>query len=128
MDRRKAQLKKRLSKKAKKGFRGYPVCTIASYGPDDSRASKLVASIVEGEDAEPTFIAKWHSERADVRDVPEIVTETIAFIEEHGARSIAMTDRIIGCPHEEGIDYEGSVCPQCPYWANRDRWTGEVIH
>jgi len=21
-----------------------------------------------------------------------------------------MTDRIIGCPHEEGIDYEGSTC------------------
>jgi hypothetical protein len=22
-----------------------------------------------------------------------------------------MTDRIIGCPHEEGIDYEGATCP-----------------
>jgi hypothetical protein len=22
-----------------------------------------------------------------------------------------MTDRIIGCPHEEGIDYEGASCP-----------------
>ncbi|SJM33792.1 hypothetical protein [Mesorhizobium delmotii] len=28
---------------------------------------------------------------------------------------------------EEGIDYpEGSTCPDCPYWARRDRWTGEL--
>ena len=40
-----------------------------------------------------------------------------------------MTDRIIGCPHEEGIDYEGSVCPRCEFWANRDSaGIGEVIH
>jgi hypothetical protein len=38
-----------------------------------------------------------------------------------------MVDRVIGCPHEEGIDYEGPTCPHCPYWAGRDRWTGEVI-
>src|SRR5712692_4405008 len=31
-------------------------------------------------------------------------------------------DGIIGCPHEEGIDYpEGKSCPQCPYWARRAR-------
>jgi hypothetical protein len=27
---------------------------------------------------------------------------------------------------EEGIDYpEGSKCPECPFWADRDRFTGE---
>jgi hypothetical protein len=31
-------------------------------------------------------------------------------------------------PHEEGIDYpEGKTCPQCPFWASRDRWTGESL-
>jgi hypothetical protein len=29
--------------------------------------------------------------------------------EQHGVRSAVMTDRIIGCPHEEGIDYEGTT-------------------
>ena len=39
------------------------------------------------------------------------------------------TDGLIGCPHEEGIDYpEGKSCPQCPYWAGRDRFTRERIH
>jgi len=27
-----------------------------------------------------------------------------------------MADRIIGCRHKEGIDYEGSTCPTCPFW------------
>jgi hypothetical protein len=40
-----------------------------------------------------------------------------------------LADRIIGCPHEEGVDYpEGQSCPRCPFWAHRDRWSGELIH
>ncbi len=128
MDRRTAQLKKRLAKRAKKGFRGYPVGTIACYGPDDRRATKLVVSIVEHDGAKPSEIRKWYTEDGDVRDTLEITEETVGFLERHGARSVVMPDRIIGCPHEEGIDYEGQTCPQCPFWANRDRWTGEVIH
>jgi hypothetical protein len=32
---------------------------------------------------------------------------------------------MLGCPHEEGIDYpEGEACPECPYWAGRDRPIG----
>ena len=128
MDRRIAQLRKRLAKKAKRGFRGYPVGTIACYGADDSRASKIVASIVESEGAEPSEMRKWYSEEGDVRNDPEIIVEMVAFLEQHGAGSIAMTARIIGCPHEEGIDYEGPSCPRCPFWADRDRWTGDTIH
>jgi len=36
---------KRLSKQARRGMRGYPMGIVASYGPDDKRASKLVASV-----------------------------------------------------------------------------------
>jgi len=52
----------------------------------------------------------------------------LAFITKAEAKSVVMTDRIIGCPHEEGIDYEGSTCPVCPFWAGRDRWTGKRLH
>jgi len=39
-----------------------------------------------------------------------------------------MVDRIIGCPHEEGIDYPlGRTCPRCPFWAGIDRFTHEPI-
>jgi hypothetical protein len=47
---------------------------------------------------------------------------------ENEAKSVVMADRIIGCPHEEGVDYpDGSKCPQCPFWAIRDRFTGDII-
>jgi hypothetical protein len=50
------------------------------------------------------------------------------FVKRHDVNDVAMTEHIIGCPHEEGIDYpQGETCPQCPFWAHRDRWTGEVI-
>ena len=71
---------------------------------------------------------KWYSEDADVRHDADILEEVQAFFGEFGALSVAMPDRIIGCPHEEGIDYEGPVCPECPFWANRDRWTGEIVN
>ena len=128
MDRQIARLKKRLAKKAKRGFRGYPVGTLACYGPDDRRASKLVAAIVEHEGGDAKEIRKWYSDKGDVRDDLEIIEEVIAFLEQLGARSVVMPETIVGCPHEETIDYHGAVCPECPFWANRDRWTGELIH
>ena len=128
MGRSVARIKKRLEKKARRGFRGYPLATVAFYGPDDQRASKVVASIMDSQDEGPVQMRKWYSEHADVRHDADILEEVIAFIAEFGALSVAMPDGIIGCPHEEEIDYEGSVCPECPFWANRDRWTGEVVH
>ncbi len=37
MDRKLVADRKRLAKKAKRGFRGYPVGSLTYYGPDDSR-------------------------------------------------------------------------------------------
>jgi len=54
-----SQARKRLTKRAKKGFQGYPIGTLAFYGPDDRRATKLVASIVEREGEEPSVMEKW---------------------------------------------------------------------
>ncbi len=128
MDRQIARLKKRLAKKAKRGFRGYPVGTLTCYGPDDRRASKLVAAVVEHEGGEATEMRKWYCDEVDVRENLDIVEEVIAFLEQFSVRSVVMPESIIGCPHEEDIDYHGPVCPECPFWANRDRWTGELIH
>ena len=121
--------RKRLSKRAKKGFRGWPLATVALYGPDDSTATKLTVGIVPAEDAEATDLRRWLSkEQTDIRDDIRVTEEVLAFITEAGAKSVVMTERIIGCPHEEGIDYEGATCPVCPFWAGRDRWTGKRLH
>jgi len=118
-----------LQKKARRGFRGYPVATVAFYGPSDERASKVAVGIVAAENAEADPLERWFSDERDVRNDPTIGEEILAFIRQHGAKTVVASDRIIGCPHEDGIDYpEGQVCPQCPFWANRDRWSGEIIH
>src|SRR4051812_47892462 len=98
---------KRLRKKAKKGMRGWPVATIAFYGPSLRQATKVVVSIVPSENAEPRELRDWKLVVGDVRSDPAIAEEIMAFIELHGVLSIVMTDGIIGCPHQEGIDYEG---------------------
>ncbi len=102
----------RIEKRARRGFRGYPVATVAFYGPDDQRASKVAVGVVRAKDAEPETLERWFSEEADVRQDPTIAEEILAFIRQHGAKSVVMTDRIIGCPHEEGADYpEGRLSP-----------------
>jgi hypothetical protein len=119
--------RKRLDKRARKGFRGYPVATVALYGPDDTMATKLTVGIVPAENAEVADLRRWFSEGSEIRDDVDVAEEVLAFIAATGAKSVVMTDRIIGCPHEEGIDYEGSTCPDCPFWVGRDRWTGKRL-
>jgi hypothetical protein len=124
----KSQSGKTLAKKLKNGFKGYPVATIALYGPTDKTATKLVVGIVLREGAEPEQMKKWYSDD-DIMKKPGVAEEILQFLKENGAISVAMTDRIIGCPHESGIDYpEGQSCPLCPFWAGRNRWTGEIEH
>ena len=106
-------------------MRGYPVGTVAFYGPDNNRASKVAAGIVPTEDNGADTMERWHTDATDARTDAGILDEVISFFRQHGVRSVAMTDRIIGCPHEEGIDYpDGETCPRCPFWAGRDRWAG----
>jgi hypothetical protein len=120
--------KKALTKRVNKRRTGYPVATIAFYGPDNSRASKVVCSIVKQEGAEPEPMKKWFTDK-DARKSEKILGELLGFIEENEAVSVIMADSIMGCPHEEGIDYsEGEPCPKCPYWRNRDRFTHEIVH
>jgi hypothetical protein len=112
-----------LTKKAKIGFRGYPVGTVAFYGPDDRRASKVAVGIITRPDSEPSELRRWFCDAGDIRANHAICEEMAKFLRGHEVHSVSMVDGIIGCPHEEGIDYpEGEACPQCPFWTGRDRW------
>ena len=116
-----------LTKKARRGFRGYPVATVAFYGPDDKTATKVAVGIVNHEGAEPDPFQRWFSDENDARFNEQIGKQVLEFIKRHKVLSVVTADRIIGCPHEEGVDYpEGITCPQCPFWENRNRWTGEM--
>ncbi|MFN7925538.1 MAG: hypothetical protein U0Q16_35895 [Bryobacteraceae bacterium] len=108
-------------------MRASPVASVAFYGPDNTRASKVAVGIVAAEGAEP-IMQRWFVEDGDARTDVAIAREMLKFMKDHGVKSVVNPPQIIGCPHEEGIDYpDGQVCPQCPFWASRDRWTGEFV-
>jgi hypothetical protein len=120
--------KSALRKKAKRGFRGHPIATLAFYGPDDQVATKVAVGIVEREGADVSTLERWFSDEGDVRTDPTVEAAVIDFITQQGVKSVVISDGIMGCPHEEAIDYpEGTSCPQCPFWAGRNRFTKERI-
>jgi len=81
----------------------------------------------EGADADP--IGRWFCPASDARTDPTVTEQIVRFIDHHGARSVVSVNRIIGCPHEEGVDYpEGETCPLYSFWRNPDRWSGETIN
>jgi hypothetical protein len=92
---------KRLQKKARKGMRGWPLATIAFYGPNLSQATKVAVGIIPSENADVSQIRDWKVEYGDVRNDPTIAREILEFIQEHGAISVAMSDGIMGCPHRK---------------------------
>lgn len=51
----------KLEKMASKGFRGYPVATIAYYGKDVDIATKAdVGIVLNDKDSQPEFLEKWY--------------------------------------------------------------------
>ena len=115
------QPRKWLDKKRKLGFRGYPVGTIAFYGPDAERASKAAVAVIVAPDTEPVALRRWFADSGDVRN-DKTFKEIALFLRDNEVHSVAMTKEMMGCPHEEGIDYpEGEACPVCPFWAGRPR-------
>lgn len=115
-------LQKRANRKT-----GHPVGTIAYYGPDNMRASKVVVGVIVSAKSEVAELRKWFGETIDVRHDQSINQQILDFLDQHNAQRVAMVDRLLGCPHEEGIDYpKDEICSQCPYWSQRDRWTGEL--
>lgn len=119
---------KYLKKKARIRSTGYPIGTVAYYGPTDQVATKVAVGIM-GKYDRLIEMKRWFNTEIDVRYDPEILKQIVEFLQKHDVHGVAMMDRIIGCPHEEGIDYpSGESCPECPFWEGRDRWTGERYH
>ena len=91
---------KRLRKKARKGLRGWPIATVTFYGPNLSQATQVAVGIVPSGNAEVDELRNWKVDHGDIRSDPDIAREILGFIEEHQVRSVAISDGIIGCPHQ----------------------------
>jgi hypothetical protein len=101
---------------------GYPVGTIAFYGPTNRHASKVAVGIV-GPDDHCTHLERWFEDQLDVRIDRRIGEAVLAFLKHHGVRRVVVADGIIGCPHEEDVDYPaGTECPTCTFWQGKDRF------
>lgn len=115
-------LLKRIVIRAKRGYRGDPLGTIAFYGPDDRQASKLVVGFSPSAEAGVTETRSFCNAEVDVRNDPELLGQVLAYLKGRHVKSLVITDGVCGCPHEEGVDYpEGSACQYCDYWAGRAR-------
>jgi hypothetical protein len=103
----------------------YPFATISAYGPDNRRATKLVVGILRHagqQQAAP--MRTWSTDASDVRHDPVIAAELADWLRGQEIKDTLSFDWIIGCPHEEGIDYPiGRTCQQCPFWTGIDRFT-----
>lgn len=114
---------KRVAKKARHGFRGHPIGTVAFYGPTNELASKVVLGLSSRPDDPAIVLGRWFSEGPDIRTDEVVGMAILDLLRFHAVRSVVMTRSIIGCPHEEGVDYPvGGFCPRCPFWKDRDRW------
>ena len=79
-------------------FRGYPVATVAFYGPNDKLATKVVVSVILTDNNDPDVLKRWFSEGdLDVRHDPAIGEQILAFLKPYAPRSTVVTDRITEC-------------------------------
>ena len=117
-----------IQKHQRKPKREFPLATMVFYGPDNQYATKLAVALIENDGEEPEVLDRWTSDAGDIRHNDQVYIELVQWLKAHAVQRVLSVDRILGCQHEEGIDYrEGQHCPLCPFWADRDRFTGEVI-
>lgn len=95
----------------------YPIGTVALYGPDDQRTTKIVAAVIRRHGDEPT-LQRWVGNK--VQENPKVHRQIEEFFQKHLVKSVVATEGNMGCPHEEGEDFPlGGDCPFCPYWQGK---------
>lgn len=111
-----------LWKGARRGFAGYPVASVGYYGPDDTAATKVVVTLRHEAGTEIAASEAWLAPGRDLRHDGAIHEQVLGFVRIHGARTVVITPRILGCPHDAGVDFPaGASCPRCPFWADGER-------
>jgi hypothetical protein len=84
------------------------------YGPDDKTTTKMAAGVILHAHAK-AIMMRWVA--TDVTTNPKIQQEVKEFFLEYGVKQVVVSQRNMGCPHEEGMDFpRGEDCPFCPFW------------
>lgn len=97
----------------------YPLGTLVYFGPDDVTITKIVAIVILAMDLEP-ILRTWTGPEISLD--PDVAAGIGRFFLENKVTEVVMTEGIVGCPHDEGVDYSfGEDCPHCPFWARASK-------
>lgn len=83
---------KRIAKRVKRGFQGYPMISIVYFGPHEELATKVEVGFIEQENAEP-MLETFNSE-TDLRQDETVQTTIIKIIDRVDAKTVTLTYNI----------------------------------
>jgi hypothetical protein len=96
-----------------------PVGVLAFYGPSPEKCTKAVATVVDLKKA--LIVAVFDG--PDVQRNQALLNKVFAFFKEHDVAQAVVFEELLGCEHEEGVDFEeGETCPLCPDWKPSVDW------
>tara|TARA_R110000822_G_scaffold2703_1_gene12551 strand:+ start:2203 stop:2547 length:345 start_codon:yes stop_codon:yes gene_type:complete len=84
--------KKRISKKVKMGFQGYPTLGISYSGPSADLATEVALEFVLEEGVEP--LTEKFSTESDIREDETVQSAIVKTIERSGARSVTLHEGV----------------------------------
>ena len=83
---------KRISKRVKRGFNGYPLISIEYFGPSEALATKVEVCFIEQENAEP-MLETFNSE-TDIRQEETVQTTIIKIIDRVDAKTVTLNESV----------------------------------
>jgi hypothetical protein len=84
--------KKRIAKRAKMGFQGYPTISFTYYGKTTNLANEVVVEFVLEENAEIQI--ERFSSKLDAREDETIQSALVKIIERSGAKTVSQTESV----------------------------------
>lgn len=84
--------KKRISKKVKMGFQGYPTIGITYFGPTDNLATEVLLEFVSEDGAVPQ--AERFTTDGDVREDETVQSAIVKMIERSNAQSVTLHEGV----------------------------------
>lgn len=83
---------KRISKRVKRGFHGYPMISIQYFGPSEVLATKVEVGFIEQENAEP-MLETFNSD-TDIRKDETVQTTIIKIIDRVNAKTVTLEEGV----------------------------------
>jgi len=83
---------KRISKRVKRGFHGYPMISIQYFGPSEALATKVEVGFIQEENAEP-MLETFNSD-TDIRQDETVQTTIIKIIDRVDAKTVTLEESV----------------------------------